>query len=60
MNERQVDSPLPRTRPFGALAMPRLRVCAVTLVLLLPGSFVILPLLWLWRRRNATPARPIG
>ena len=53
MNERQPDSSTARTRPVGAWSMPGLRVFAVTLALLLPGSFVILPLLWLWRRRNA-------
>ena len=30
---------------------PKLRVYAVGIALLLPGSFFVLPLLWLWRRR---------
>jgi hypothetical protein len=53
MNERQINSPISSTSWLGTCFEPRLRVCAVTLALLLPGSFVMLPLLWLWRRRNA-------
>lgn len=50
MNARQTDSPMTRTWSFSAWSTPRLRACAVTMALLLPGSFVILPFLWLWNR----------
>jgi hypothetical protein len=50
MNARRTDSPMTRTWSFSAWSTPRLRVCAVTMALLLPGSFVILPFLWLWNR----------
>jgi hypothetical protein len=52
MNERKIDPRMSSTWSSGAWSMPKLRVYAVALALLLPGSFVILPLLWLWRRRN--------
>jgi hypothetical protein len=35
---------------------PRLRNGAFVLALLLPGSFMVLPLLWLWRRTSAKHA----
>jgi hypothetical protein len=53
MNERKTDSRMSSTGSSGAGSMPKLRVYAVALALLLPGSFVILPLLWLWGRRHA-------
>ena len=34
----------------GIRCNSKLRHCAVGIVLLLPGSFVVLPLLWAWRR----------
>ncbi len=36
---------------------PRMGV-AVALAMLLPGSFVVLPLIWLWHRRNGSGLRP--
>lgn len=30
---------------------PQVRSCLVCLALILPGSFLLLPLLWLWDRR---------
>ena len=53
MNERQMGSPMSSTWSCGAWSMPRRRVYAIALALLLPGSFVLLPLLWLWHRRSA-------
>lgn len=29
---------------------PQMRSCLVCIALLLPGSFLVLPLVWLWRR----------
>ena len=29
---------------------PQIRSCLICLALLLPGSFFVLPLVWLWRR----------
>jgi len=45
---------------FRPLAVPTPREltkwCAYALLLLAPGSFVVLPVLWLVRRRQALPA----
>lgn len=32
--------------------MTKIRYCAAGLLLLLPGSFLFLPLLWFWRSIN--------
>jgi len=50
-SSRRLQDLLPQPR---ALA----KWCACALVLLLPGSFVVLPLLWLYRRCALLSARP--
>ena len=38
---------------------PSVRHCAVAIALMLPGSFVVLPLIWIWRRgRIGSSAHP--
>ena len=32
--------------------MNKIRYCAAGLLLLLPGSFFVIPVLWLWRLHN--------
>lgn len=34
------------------LNMNKIRYCAAGLLLLLPGSFFVIPVLWLWRLHN--------
>jgi hypothetical protein len=53
MNERKINSRMSSTWSSGVWTMPKPRAYVIALALLLPGSFVILPLLWLWRRRSA-------
>jgi hypothetical protein len=56
MNRLHINSPVSAAGPFGAWWTPRLRGFSIAFAMLLPGSFMVLPLIWLWQRRHLPSA----
>ena len=51
MNQAKASNWKPEVEAPYAWWTPQVRSCLVCIALLLPGSFLVLPLIWLCRRR---------